>query len=104
MTETTYATKRDTSSARRGDITSAICDDMILWLVYKEDNSFVLHWYGRHKIVRSTTRKPLVLLAKRLEAISDQAIWDAENAGKFETLTKAQAWVTNYESRHAGKT
>lgn len=99
LSKTIYRTRRDASVAVR--------DGVDIWIVIREGWESALIWYGGSKtgieLMRSTTRKSLIALAKRLEAIPDQAIWDAENVGKFETLTKAQIWVADY-SRHAGNT
>jgi hypothetical protein len=55
-------------------------------------------------LLRNISRAKLVEIAARLENIPDAAIWDAEWAGKFDTLVNAEKWIASYESRHAGKT
>ena len=92
---------------RRG-YSEGIKDGKTYWLVHKHGQVFALIWYGLEpvglELLRNVSRVKLVEIATRLESVPDSAIWGAEWAGKFDTLANAEKWITNYESRHAGKT
>ena len=93
---------------KRRDYSEGIKDNKTDWLVQKYGRVFALIWYGLEPIglelLRNISRAKLVEIAARLENIPDAAIWDAEWAGKFDTLVNAEKWIASYESRHAGKT
>lgn len=83
----------------RRDISVALRDDKKVWIVLRERQRYSLIWHdcgGENSItlLQYCERKPLIDIAKQLEAIPGGIIWSAALAdGEFESLTSAQSWV-----------